>query len=172
MSKSKNVEIKAHCSDLERIRKILIDKNADFKGLDHQIDTYFNVRNGRLKLREGSIENNLIQYNRPDQAGPKQSDFALFKTEKGSGLKNILEKSIGVKVIVDKQREIYFIDNVKFHLDQVNNLGTFVEIEATDLENTKTSAYLNNQCQQYINLFGIAEADLLTNSYSDLLLDK
>jgi len=172
MSKSKNVEIKAHCSDLERIRKILIERNADFKGMDHQIDTYFNVPNGRLKLREGSIENNLIQYNRPDQAGPKQSDFDLFKTEKGSSLKNILEKSIGVKVIVDKQREIYFIDNVKFHLDQVNNLGTFVEIEATDMENTKTPEYLNKQCQQYLKLFGIAEENLLANSYSDLLLDK
>lgn len=172
MSKSKNVEIKAHCSDLEHIRKLLIAKQAYFKGMDHQIDTYFNVKNGRLKLREGNIENNLIQYNRPDQAGPKQSDFALFKTEKGSSLKNILEKSIGIKVIIDKQREIYFIDNVKFHLDEVKDLGTFVEIEATDVENTMTVEYLNDQCQQYISLFGIADEDLLTNSYSDLLKQK
>lgn len=172
MSQSKNVEIKAHCSDLEHIRKILIARKAYFKGIDHQIDTYFNVTNGRLKLREGSIENNLIQYIRPDQAGPKQSDFALFKTEKGSSLKNILEKSVGVKVIIDKQREIYFLDNVKFHLDEVIGLGTFIEIEATDLEDKYTSDYLLEQCQQYIDLFGITEADLQTNSYSDLLLEK
>lgn len=169
MKQSKNVEIKAHCSDLDRIRKILMDAKADYKGMDHQIDTYFKVNNGRLKWREGFIENNLIQYIRPDQTGPKQSDFALFKTEKGSALKNMLEKSLGIKVIVDKQREIYFIDNVKFHLDQVKDLGTFVEIEATDMEDTRTSEYLNNQCQHYIALFGIAEEDLLTNSYSDLM---
>ncbi len=86
-------------------------------------------------------------------------------------MKNILEKSLGVKVIIDKQREIYFIDNVKFHLDRVRDLGTFVEIEATDIKDEYTSEYLVEQCQQYIKLFGIAETDLQTNSYSDLLLE-
>lgn len=60
MSMHLNVEIKAKCSDPQRIRDILESHGAEHKGLDHQIDTYFRVQNGRLKLREGDIENFLI----------------------------------------------------------------------------------------------------------------
>ncbi len=172
MKKSKNIEIKAYSNNLDNIREILDEKKAYFKGVDHQIDTYFNAPNGRLKLREGNIENNLIHYNRLDQSAPKQSDFTLFKTEDKESLKDILAKSMGIKVIIDKKREIYFIDNVKFHLDVVEDLGTFVEIEATDMEGKKAAEELLIQCQYYLNLFGIGEQDLITNSYSDLLLAK
>ncbi|MFT5647501.1 MAG: adenylate cyclase class 2, partial [Aureispira sp.] len=67
----KNVEIKAKCADIKVLEKILLEHQADYKGLDHQIDTYFNVPNGRLKLREGNIENALIHYDRGNQAKPK-----------------------------------------------------------------------------------------------------
>ena len=76
-----NVEIKAICNDPLFIRKYLVDNKADFKGTDEQTDTYFNVPNGRLKLREGNIENNLIFYERTNQAGPKQSHFNLVKVK-------------------------------------------------------------------------------------------
>ena len=72
-----NVEIKAKCTEVDAIRKYLLSKNAEFKGVDEQTDTYFNVANGRLKLREGNIENNLISYSRSNQAGPKNSHFRL-----------------------------------------------------------------------------------------------
>jgi len=72
-----NVEIKARCKDAGPVRDYLVSNGAILKGTDHQTDTYFNVPNGRLKLREGNIENNLIFYERPDQAGPKQSAFQL-----------------------------------------------------------------------------------------------
>ena len=65
-----NVEIKAKSNRQEEIRKILLDLKADFKGEDHQIDTYFNVNRGRLKLREGNIENNLIHYLRKKKSTP------------------------------------------------------------------------------------------------------
>ena len=114
-----NVEIKARCADLNLIREILQTRNADFRGRDHQIDTYFNVSEGRLKLREGEIENNLIYYNRPDSSGPKTSHCVIYPVFGDSPLKHILKSSIGIMVIVDKQREIYFLDNKKivcFHL--------------------------------------------------------
>ncbi len=167
-----NIEIKARCNDQEKVRQILKERGADFKGVDHQIDTYFLSSNGRLKLREGNIENELIFYERESTAGPKQSKVILFKNEPGSSLKQILEKSVGVKVVVDKKREIYFIDNIKFHVDLVEGLGTFVEIEAQDAEGSVGEAQLRSQCQEYMDLFGISETDLLNASYSDLLLDK
>ena len=165
-----NVEIKACCDNHEKIREMLKSKKADFKGTDHQIDTYFKVSNGRLKLREGNIENHLIFYERENQAGPKQSNVVLFKNEPGSSLKDILVKSQGILAVVDKSREIYFIDNVKFHIDTVANLGTFMEIEAIDKDRTIGKDKLQEQCQYYLNLFNISEMDLLSESYSDMVL--
>ena len=101
--------------------------------MDEQTDTYFNVPNGRLKLREGNIENNLIFYERTNQAGPRILIFNLVKVEDAEGLKEALTKSNGIKVVVKKRREIYYINNVKFHIDEVPGLGSFVEIEAGNI---------------------------------------
>ncbi|MCI5058575.1 MAG: adenylate cyclase, partial [Flavobacteriales bacterium] len=69
----KNVEIKARCKNPDEIRSILRSLNATFIGKDHQVDTYYECSTGRLKLREGNIENALIYYNRPDDPNPKLS---------------------------------------------------------------------------------------------------
>lgn len=167
-----NIEIKAKSNNQDEIREILKSKNADFKGIDHQIDTYFKVNNGRLKLREGKIENHLIHYQRENKEGPKQSDVTLFKSDPNSSLKEILTKALGILVIVDKKREIYFIDNVKFHIDIVEDLGTFVEIEAIDNDGTIGKDKLLEQCQFFLDLFKISQEDLISVSYSDLLLQK
>lgn len=165
-----NIEIKAKCNDHDKIRSILKSLNSNFKGIDHQVDTYFNVNSGRLKLREGNIENFLIFYERENQQGPKLSDVILFKSDPSSSLKRILLKSLGVLTVVDKQREIYFIENVKFHIDTVRNLGTFVEIEAIDSDRTFGKEKLLRQCENYIKLLNISKNDLISVSYSDLLL--
>lgn len=167
-----NIEIKARSADNGRIRGILKAQGADFRGLDHQIDTYFKVPSGRLKLREGNIEHNLIYYQRSSDLGPKQSDIMVHHIVPGTDLKNILIASLGVLAVVDKQREIYFIDNVKFHLDNVWNLGDFVEIEAIDKVPSIGREKLLEQCNRYMALLGISEADLVSCSYSDLLLRK
>ena len=166
------IEIKARCEDPTEIRRILEEKNARLEGIDHQIDTYFKVDHGRLKLREGNIENHLIHYFRGNQAGPKKSEVLLYKSTPDSSLKSILETSIGVLTVVDKKREIRFIDNVKFHIDIVEGLGNFIEIEAIDMDGSIPEAKLLEQCQFYIKLFGVKNVDLMENSYSDMLLAK
>lgn len=165
-----NIEIKARCVNHGRIRQILKSLHADFRGTDHQIDTYFKVNFGRLKLREGNIENFLIFYERGDMEGPKQSDVILYKCAPQSALKEILLKTLGALVTVDKKREIYFVDNVKFHLDTVSGLGTFTEIEAIDSDGTIGKEKLLEQCENYIQLLGVEKSDLVPVSYSDLLL--
>src|SRR3989339_2093289 len=156
-----NIEIKARCNNHEKIREILESKGADFKGIDHQVDTYFKSNNGRLKLREGNIENHLIFYERENQEGPKQSKVTLFKNEPGSPLKSMLCDSMEILAVVDKRREIYFIDNVKFHIDTVANLGTFMEIEAIDKDEIIGKDKLQEQCKYYLDLFRISADDLL-----------
>jgi adenylate cyclase, class 2 len=165
-----NVEIKARCADQQAIREILRARYADFRGTDQQIDTYFNVPHGRLKLREGNIENALVYYEREDQEGPKQAQVTLYPVTPGSALKAILTKSLGVLVVVRKQREIYFIENVKFHLDVVDRLGTFVEIEAIDMDGSIEKDKLLVQCQAFLDLLKVTPQDLVAVSYSDLLL--
>jgi len=165
-----NIEIKAYCHNPDFVRQILRQQHATFKGADHQIDTYFHCHRGRLKLRQGDIENHLIHYHREDKTGPKQSAVTLYQPQPDSSLKEILTRSLGVLVVVDKKREIYFIDNVKFHIDQVERLGSFVEIEAIDLTGTIGTDRLKKQCDFYIELFKIQSRDLIDCSYSDMLI--
>ena len=165
-----NVEIKAKCADPSFVRNYLLNHHAVFKGLDKQTDTYFNVPFGRLKLREGNIENNLIYYNRNNQADPKSSHFYLVKIEDAKGLKEVLEKSCGIRKIVRKKREIFYIDNVKFHIDEVAGLGSFIEIEAGNILADKTEIELLAQCNFYLKEFGIKKDDLIAESYSDMLM--
>ena len=165
-----NVEIKARCADHSVVRSALASMSSRLVGTDHQEDTYFRVPVGRLKLREGSIENSLIHYVRPDQSGPKTSDVLLYRVAPDPALKAVLERALGVLVVVDKQREIHFVDNVKIHLDTVEGLGTFLEIEAIDADGTRTKAQLQQQCEAFMDAFGVQEADLMEISYSDMLL--
>ncbi len=166
------VEIKARCRDHEPIRQLLEKRKARFVGIDHQVDTYFKAKTGRMKLREGKIENSLIHYERPNQAGPKHSAVNLFRTVADPQLKTVLCAGLEVLTVVDKQRAIYFINNVKFHLDEVKTLGRFIEIEAIDETNSISLDSLQAQCQHYLDLFGVESSDLVQCSYSDLLLEK
>jgi len=164
------VEFKARCNNPDEIRSKLHKKGAKYQGRDHQVDIYFNVPHGRLKLRKGKIENNLIGYEREDYAGAKQSKVDLLRTSPDSSLEGILTTALGVKVTVDKIRDIYFIDNVKFHVDQVEGLGSFIEVEAIDSDGTIGKDKLQRQCDQYRAELEVQDEDLLAESYSDMLL--
>ena len=167
-----NVEIKAKCRNSNRVREYLHNNGAEYRGTDEQTDTYFNVPHGRLKLREGNIENNLIFYDRDNQAGPKDSHFHLVKVEDANGLKEVLTKANKIKIIVRKRREIYYIANVKFHIDEVPELGSFIEIEAGNLLADLSAVQLREQCNFYLHELGIKKEDLVEVSYSDMLLSS
>ena len=165
-----NVEIKARTNDIDATREWLLSNNADYKGLDKQTDTYFNVANGRLKLRQGNIENALIHYKRENQAEPKDSQVTMTHVENDEMLKQVLRKACGVLVEVIKKREIYFIGNVKFHFDTVQNLGTFIEVEAIDTNGSIGKEKLQEQCDHYAAMFTIKEEDFMADSYSDMIM--
>ena len=167
-----NIEIKAKCKHPDQIHEILRKKGADFLGVDHQVDTYYNAPNGRLKMREGLIENALIHYLRPNQSGPKKSEVLLYQFKADQGLKQVLEAANGILTVVDKKRAIYFIENVKFHVVEVEGLGSFVEIEAIDKDGSVGEEKLNKQCQEFLHLLDIKKEDLIDHSYSDMLIKK
>src|SRR6476646_4228473 len=97
-----NYEFKARVDNSAQLEAILSSLSPVFAGEDRQVDTYFNVPNGRLKLREGNIENALIHYERINTAGAKQSNVLLYQHQPSPLLKEILTKSLGIKTIVDK----------------------------------------------------------------------
>lgn len=167
-----NFEFKARHQDILEAEYKLQQQSPHFAGEDHQIDTYFHVPNGRLKLREGNIEQALIFYQRSNVAGAKQSDVILYQHKADESLKQLLTRSLGIKTVVDKKRRIYFIDNVKFHFDTVEGLGTFVEVEAIDKDGSIGLEKLQEQCRHYQQLLGVKEDNFLADSYSDMLLAK
>ena len=171
-----NFEFKARAKDLDALEKKLLELNPNYIGEDKQTDTYFNVAKGRLKLRKGNIENALIYYERQNTAIAKQSDVLLYQHQPDKSLKDILTKLHGIRVVVNKIRKIYFIENVKFHFDNIDELGTFIEVEAIDSTgDIGSDSYriekLKEQCKKYADLFEIKSADYISISYSDMILE-
>jgi predicted adenylyl cyclase CyaB len=165
-----NFEFKAKANNLIELEEKLKPLHPVFIGEDLQTDTYFNVPNGRMKLREGNIENALIYYRRSNIADAKQSDVILYQHEPDAGLKNALVAALGIMTIVEKKRKIYFVENVKFHFDTVTGIGNFIEVEAIDKEGTIGIEKLKEQCSFYADFFEIKADDFVADSYSDLLL--
>jgi adenylate cyclase, class 2 len=165
-----NFEFKAYCADIVALEERLLTLNPLFTGEDNQTDTYFNVPGGRLKLREGNIENALIFYKREDSAGAKLSTVLLYQHQPDKALKEVLAASLGIKIVVAKRRRIYFIENVKFHFDSIEGLGTFVEVEAIDRTGEIGMEKLKTQCNYYAAFLGIQLQDYIAQSYSDMLM--
>jgi predicted adenylyl cyclase CyaB len=174
MSQNFNIEIKTRVSEHENIRQFLIYQNAFFKGVDHQIDTYFPVKKGLLKIREGLIENCIVYYTRIEKKGPKLCEYIIEKFNPDDSvletMKQILKSALGIQTIIDKKREIYYINNVKFHLDTVMGLGTFIEIEAIGSLEIREDT-LRSQCEYYMEQLGITNEQLIQNSYSDMIIE-
>ena len=165
-----NFEFKAPLRNEKHIRAVLKEQRAKFVGTDHQVDTYFCVPHGRLKVREGDIENALIFYERPNRQGARASQVHMLELPPENPVKSILSAALGVLAVVDKRREIYFVDNVKIHLDRVRTLGAFVEVEA--ISRRASLDQVRAQAHEFRRLFQIAAEDLLGESYSDLMLAK
>ena len=145
--KDKLVELKAKVDDLDIVRKRLTSLGGHCIGTLRQTDFYFNVPEGRLKLREveGSDEAELVYYERENIAGPKRSDVFILKIQKPAVFKILLEKLLKTRAIVEKVRENYRYQGtslaserryVKIHLDKVKELGMFVEIEMETSDQT------------------------------------
>lgn len=167
-----NIEFKARVGTHEPHRVVLEQMKARYAGRDHQIDTYFRCNQGRLKLREGAIESALIFYERRDEADVKRSDVHLHQVADSSSLKAVLEAAYEVEVVVEKFRDIYFVDNVKVHLDDVPGLGLFVEVEAIDAGGRLPVEALQEQCRRFREEFDVDDDEMVALSYADLVRES
>lgn len=168
-----NLEIKCRYLDHDRAARLAGDLGAEPHGRLVQTDTYFNIRPGRLKLRHtrcGPAERyELIYYRRWNRPTAKTSDYQLLPIADGPRAFDFFSAALGVLVRVDKERVVYLKDNLRVHLDDVPGLGRFLEFELA-----VTPAHPPQACRErmaeLLRRFGIAPADLVRVSYSDLLL--
>lgn len=165
-----NLEIKARCADPDGFRQRAGAVATRHVGVDRQIDTYFTTRRGRLKLRESSLSGGqLIPYLRPDQPGPKDSDYAVIPVEEPGGVKALLTEILGRHRVVRKVREIWLCENVRIHLDEVEGLGSFVELEAVYDGAPESLPEEQRKVRELMDRLEIREEDLVDLSYEGLL---
>ena len=164
-----NIELKARCQDLGGLREACRSLGAESQEPDRQLDTYFGVSHGRLKLRESLLSGaEVIFYERADIAGARESHYETCAVEEAEGLKAILKKALGVRAVVAKRREIFVIGSVRIHLDKVQGLGTFVELEGI-VEDPAGLMEIDNEVRGLQRALGIDDQSLIKESYSDLI---
>ncbi|MGD9647983.1 MAG: class IV adenylate cyclase [Pirellulales bacterium] len=166
----RNIELKARLTNLEKAREIAASVATQRLGIEHQIDTYFAAPRGRLKLRQtNGLSSTLIAYSRSDTAAARPSDYQLVPVAHPETLKQALAAALGIIGVVDKRREIYLVDNVRIHLDEVVGLGSFLEFEAV-LAPGQDEAQGYERLATLQGAFGIDAATICTGSYRDLML--
>lgn len=111
----------------------------------------------------------MIYYERPNVEGPKLSEYHKLDTEDPDSLEQILEKSVGVKGHVKKQRLLFIFENTRIHLDTVESLGHFLEFEAV-LQPNETIESGNERLQALLEVFNIPKSDLVEGAYMDAIL--
>ena len=168
---SRNVELKARDPDPARTLERALAAGAREHGILHQRDTYFAVRHGRLKLREEEPGGaTLIAYERPDTAAERVSDYRLVPVTDPAALRAALEATDGVLAVVAKARRLLlWEDSVRIHLDAVEGLGTFLELEAVAAPGSDL-AREHDKVARLRDALGIADAALVEGSYADAVL--
>lgn len=164
----RNIEIKARVADLAAARRAAVSLGAVAHEVEEQTDRYYALDGGRrLKLRAirgGRAE--LIEYERPEAAGVRASDYTVTAVRDAAAERCLVPRGRPL-VVVRKRREILLWDNVRIHLDTVDGLGTFLEIEAV-VDARHPDAVCRDQVATAMARLGIGDADLIRASYAEL----
>jgi predicted adenylyl cyclase CyaB len=165
---ARNIELKARLRDRERALEACRNLGAAHQGDIRQVDTYFRVPEGRLKLRASDPgEDYLIFYRRPDVSGPKGCDYDIAVVDRS--LRPVLAAALDVLTEVDKIRTLFLWHNVRIHLDSVKELGEFIEFEAV-LSDKHDDTEGQARLADLQRAFDIHPGDLIEHSYLDLPL--
>ena len=161
----KDYSIKAQIQSFGPIERKLQKLGAHYIGEDHQKDTYFEIEQGKLKLREGTIENLIAHYERKMINGMERTSNYRYDQNPGKAEVNHLFSNYKVIGVIKKLRKIYKIQNVKIHLDKTEKGELFIEIEAIDEFQEFTEANLLKQCLEIKTKLGIDDNQLIKSGY-------
>jgi predicted adenylyl cyclase CyaB len=164
-----NIEIKAYARNFNEIRRRAESLSDTPVEVIPQEDIFFNTSQGRLKLRVFSLDRGqLIYYTRPDQEGPKRSDYHLSHTSDPANLQRVLELAYGIRGVVRKTRYLYLVGQTRVHLDDVEGLGQFMELEVV-MQEEQSDAEGQAIAEGLMASLGVERSDLLEGAYMDLL---
>lgn len=161
----KDFTIKALLRNRAAVLKIIQGLNAECMGLDKQTDHYFRVSRGKLKYREGSVENLITHYERVDEQGIERTIVYRYDIDPAEELIGELFRrhhKIGITV---KERMIFKAGNIKIHIDKLPGGEEFIEIEAIDAEGAYSVDDLRDQCLMMRLKLEIQETDLIKTGY-------
>lgn len=164
-----NIEIKAHIRNFAEIQSRAEKLSDTPVQVILQEDTFFNTPQGRLKLRAlSSDRGELIYYTRPDQEGPKRSDYHISRTTDPEGLKRVLDLAYGIRGVVKKRRYLYLVVQTRVHLDDVEGLGQFLELEVV-MAREQSDAEGQATAEDLMARLGVEKSDLIEGAYMDLI---
>ena len=164
-----NIEIKARARNFAEIRRRAESLSDTPVNVLPQEDIFFNTPQGRLKLRILSANSGqLIYYTRPDQEGPKRSDYHISLTTEPENLKRVLELAYGIRGVVRKTRYLYLVGQTRVHLDDVEGLGQFMELEVV-LRDGQSDAEGQAIAEDLMSRLGVEKSDLVEGAYMDLI---
>jgi predicted adenylyl cyclase CyaB len=164
-----NIEIKARVRDFADLKQRAEAINDSPFEVIPQEDTFFATSKGRLKLRVLAPDRaQLVYYERPDQDGPKRSDYFIFNTNDPENLKTALKLALGIRGVVKKTRYLYMVGQTRVHLDDVEGLGQFMELEVI-LRDGQSDAEGQTIANDLMKKLGIEPTDLIEGAYMDLL---
>lgn len=165
----RNVEIKARLTHVDAQRARVAQLADAPPQLIQQEDVFFNVPQGRLKLRLLSpTHGQLIFYQRSDHRGPKTSMYELMNTDQPHQLRVVLAAAYGIRSIVCKTRHLYQIGRTRIHIDDVESLGDFLELEVV-LADSESPSVGEREARELMQKLGICETQLVKEAYVDLL---
>ncbi len=169
MSESRNVEIKARISSVEALVP-RVAALADQGPIEiEQDDTFFVCERGRIKLRAlSATEGQLIFYRRANQAGPKESRFVISPTASPDSLRDALALAYGSAGRVRKHRTQYLVGRTRVHLDRVESLGHFLELEVVLADGESPDAGVK-EARALMTALGLGDDQLIDGAYVDLL---
>lgn len=175
---ARNLETKARYADLAYAAAAVRGAGAAPAGVLWQTDTYFEVPRGRIKLRQFRLERagqpsesgaELILYQRPDLPGTRTSSYEILRVDpdRAEPCRASLAAILGIRVIVRKRRELWLVGATRVHLDDVESLGRFVELET--VLGTRPEPEAAAEHARLLALLGITAADAIAGSYADLM---
>ena len=167
---NRNIEIKARVDDLAAVRERVVPLADEGPTVLEQEDTFFAVSRGRLKLRRfaAAPEAELIYYERCDIPGPKESHYRVYRTREADSLVAVLSQACGLTGVVRKRRTLHLIGQTRVHLDEVEGLGDFVELEVVLRADEDERAGLA-VVRKLMAELGIGPEQLVEKAYVDLL---
>lgn len=161
-----NLEIKVPIKNVKKLIKIVEENGGKLIYSSRQIDVYYKINNGRLKIRDSSGEKSIIFYDRREDGSERWSNFQVMKVDNPKLWINFFDNFLERFVVVDKHRTLYHLKNTRIHFDKVTKLGNFIELE-TKVVSTKRNARL--EFEEICKLLNLDKNNQVLKSYSDLL---